>query len=386
MEKVITDVTKLFEEAKLRSEFDFVLTLINYRGMGTHKTVTNLYEWFNAIDFYKTLYTSHTGKEKTRIGCLLYSTFFENSDFYNIIGSLCRVKLGFKGSSYLFWKTRKYERYLGVGEKQALLMELLEDAGKQNIIAFFNENHVPEIRNSFFHSAYSLSEDEYIIYDSDPIPEIGYSFKVETFLYPKIGNVIDFFNTFRALYLNSFDSYQEDKIVDGRFPEPVKVNILGSKEGLKGFWIKNSVQFYGEWHDSGIMYEGKYDMWTGLNIRFNSANVETIEISDSLSRYESKADITRSDTEFNNLIDKVVERARPDEIYRAISLLVKFADARFQKMNTEKNPYKKKSLPKSILPYYQLAVEIGSKFFNMTEVEKRINDLNQAAAKANEIK
>src|SRR5436305_1702021 len=152
MEKIIDDVKVLFEEAKRRSEFDFVLTLINYRGMGTRRTVTNLYEWFDAIEFYKNLYNTHDDEEKTRVGTLLYSTFFENSDFYNIIGSLCRIKLGYKGSSYLFWKTRKYERYLGIGEKQGFLIELLEDAGKQNIIAFFTDNHVAEIRNSFFHS------------------------------------------------------------------------------------------------------------------------------------------------------------------------------------------------------------------------------------------
>jgi hypothetical protein len=103
--------------SKNKNEFQFVLTLINYRGMGTKKLTTNLHEWFEAIEFYKSNYYSNTGKNKTRIGTLIYSTFFENSDFYNIIGSLCRIKLGFKGSSYLFWKTRKYERLLGIGRK-----------------------------------------------------------------------------------------------------------------------------------------------------------------------------------------------------------------------------------------------------------------------------
>src|SRR6187401_1236100 len=163
MENVIADIKNLFEEAKRRSEFDFVLALINYRGAGNKRTTTNLYEWFDAIEFYKALYNSTTGKEKTRIGTVLYSMFFENSDFYNVIGSLCRIKQGYKGSSYLFWKTRKYERYLGVGEKQEFLIELLADADKQNIISFLQDNYVPEIRNSFFHSTYSLTENEYLI-------------------------------------------------------------------------------------------------------------------------------------------------------------------------------------------------------------------------------
>lgn len=173
MKETLNDLTALFEEAKQKSEFDFVLTLINYRGMYEKELNINLHEWFDAIEFYKELYRSHQGKKKARMACLLYSTFFENSDFYNIIGSLCRIKLGFKGSSYLFWKTRKYERLLGIGDKQDYLIELLEDSSKQNMITFFEGNHVKQIRNTFFHSAYGLDEEEYHMHDIEPIPGIG---------------------------------------------------------------------------------------------------------------------------------------------------------------------------------------------------------------------
>jgi len=43
MEETLKDLSTLFDEAKQKSEFDFVLTLINYRGMGTHKLTSNLY-------------------------------------------------------------------------------------------------------------------------------------------------------------------------------------------------------------------------------------------------------------------------------------------------------------------------------------------------------
>ena len=91
-DETLTEITQLFSEAKRKSEFDFVLTLINYRGMGTNKLTSNLHEWFDAIDFYRLSFNSLTGKNKTRIGVLLYSTFFENSDFYNIIGSANKGK------------------------------------------------------------------------------------------------------------------------------------------------------------------------------------------------------------------------------------------------------------------------------------------------------
>jgi len=380
MNKKYIELNQLFEEAKNKNEFEFVLTLINYRGMGTKKLTTNLNEWFEAIEFYKELYHSNIGKKKTRIGALIYSTFFENSDFYNIIGSLCRIKLGYKGSSSLYWKTRKYERLLGIGEKQDFLLELLNDANKLTLISFFEENHFKEIRNTFFHSAYSLSEEEYILHDSDPIEINGIgqsSFNVEEFLYPKIKNVIEFFDIFKELYLNSFDSYKEDKQVEGFFPNPVKPIILGSENGLLGFKIEKSVQIYGEWQDSGIWYKEEYDMWAGHNINIYIENVETIEIKDQLTRYENKEDIKKSNKEFHNLVDKVKERNNPHEIIRAINLLVKFGEVRDKKMQAEENSYKKNNYPKIILPYYKKAVELGNHSTDMTSLKNRIKELEK---------
>lgn len=374
----LDDLTSLFEEARTNSEFDFVLTLINYKGMGTPKLTTNLYEWFDAIEFYKRLYNSVSLKEKTRIGVLIYSTFFESSDFYNIIGSLCRIKLGYKGSSYLFWKTKKYERLLGIGEKHEFLLELLEDAGKQNIANFFLDNHFKEIRNAFFHSAYSLSDEEYILHDSDPvfIGGIGQSsLNVDSFLYPKIDLIISIFDTFKKAYLASVNLYQEDKEVVGLFPDRYKITILGSANGLKGFRIKNAVQFYGNWHDSGIWHDEKYDIWAGNNITMYFDDIETIEIKEQLRRYENKSDITKSDLEFHNLIDKIKERQVPQEIIRATNLLVKFGNVRFQKMADEQNQHKKKSFAKIILPYYQRAAEIGSQYFDTKDLLQRIKEL-----------
>ncbi len=380
MKETLNDLTSLFDEAKQKSEFEFIQSLINYKGMGEKELSANLHEWFDAIAFYKGLYYKFSHKEKTRIGTLLYSTFFENSDFYNILGSLCKIKLGYKGSSYLFWKTTKYERLLGIGEKQDFLVELLEDAGKPNIISFFEENHFKEIRNTFFHSAYSLSEEEYILHDSEPIIINGigqYYFNAEKFLYPQIENVILFFDTFKKLYFDSFTSYQADKEVDALFPNPCKAIILGSKDGLKGFRIKNSVSFFGKWCDSGVWYDEKYDMWAGHNIRFGFANVETIEIQESLTRYENKPDINRSDSEFQNLVDKIIERRDAKEIFRATHLLVKFGDVRIKKMVAETNPFKQRSFPKRILPFYKQAVEVGSKIMDMTQVKKNIETLEK---------
>lgn len=380
MNNTIQELEKLFEEAKQKNEFQFVLTLINYRGMGAKELSTNLHEWFEAIEFYKKLYSSHTGKEKTRMGTLLYSTFFENNDFYNIIGSLCKIKLGFKGSSYLFWKTSKYERLLGVGKKQVFLLELLEDACKPNMVDFFTDTYKKDIRNTFFHSAYSLSDDEYVLHDSEPIVinNVGHSyFSVSQYLYPKIDSIILFFDSFKKLYFENFGSYKVDKNIPAAFPEPTNATILGSLEGLKGFKIKNAVQFYGETHDVGIWYDQTYNMWAAHNVRTYFDNIETIEIREGIQRYHGKADIVRNDSEFQNVIDKIVDRNIPAEIALATQLLVKFGNVRKKKMCAETDGYAQRGYPKWILPFYRQAVEIGSHTMDMTTVKQNIKAIEE---------
>jgi len=376
----IDEIELLFSEARDKSEFEFVLTLINYTGMGTKKLMTNLYEWFDALEFYKTQFNKLQGKEKVRIGLLLYSTFFENSDFYNIIGSLCKIKLGYKGSPYLFHKTRKLDRLLGTGEKIEMILELLVDSDKNQIIKFFDEVHVKQLRNTFFHSAYSLSETDYILHDSEPI-QIGNalhsSVKIEEFIYTKIESVIEFFDAFKENYLAALDSYKEDKVVFGLFPNPTDVTILGSPEGLKGFKIKKAVQFYGEWHDSGIEYDEKFDMWAGMNIQMNFADKASIEIHDQIKRYESKSRIRLNSAEFQNLTDKVIDRRRNPEIAAIVKLLIKFGDDKYNNMNSETNPHKKKNLPRYVLPYYEQAKQHGQNLFDFTEIDKRILELKE---------
>ena len=110
MTKTLNQIEDLFSNAQENNEFQFLLTLLNYKHIASLEESSNLKEWFSAIEFYKTLFYEKKDKEKLRIGLLLYSTFFENSDFYNIIGSLCLNAMGFGGSSYLFWKTKKHIR------------------------------------------------------------------------------------------------------------------------------------------------------------------------------------------------------------------------------------------------------------------------------------
>lgn len=375
----LSQLTSLFDEAKKKNEFEFVMTLLNYKSIGSMEVQANLHEWFDAISSYKNYYSTYSGKEQARMAALLYSTFFENSDFYNIIGSLCRIKLGFRASSYLFWKTKKNERLLGIGEKEAFLTDLLEDAGLPNIISFFKDVHYTEIRNSYFHSAYSLDNDDWVLHDSEGI-EINHSiqqqFSLIDFFYPVVDQVIQFFDTFYQLYTDHFNSYKEDKVIGANPLGPTGI-ILGSENGLAGIRIPKAVQFYGEWHDSGIWYDTRWGHWAGHNINLNLASTEALEIADQLSRFESKTHVVKNDTAFNNLLEIIKDRGREDELARAIQVLINYGNHKHREMDDEQNHHKRNSLPKGIIPFFQKALDLSNGKFELSGLNKRIVDLEK---------
>lgn len=378
MKDTILELESLFTEAKAKNEFEFILTLINFKGMDTK--YDTLYEWFDAIEMYKRLYYQFTDKEKTRMACLLYSTFFENSDFYNILGSLCNVSLGYHSSAYFFWKTKKQDRLLSTGEKINLVSEILDDCNKKNILNFFNEEHHAVIRNTFFHAAYNLQGDAYSIHDSEPIRINGvgrYYFDVKEFLYPTVDRVIEFFDAFKKLFLDSFASYTTDKTIKGHFPNLRDIEVKGNDEGLQGFIVKNTAQFYGKWTDTWILYSKEYDMWQAMNIMFNPHDKEGVEIGERLTRYEGKPKINISDVEFNNLGEKIIERDLDAEMRRLVELYVKFGDLKYDEWTTEQNLFRKASLPKYVLPYYQKA-DLINKHLNPKQMRNRIKELTES--------
>ncbi|MCU0321861.1 MAG: hypothetical protein MUE72_05550 [Chitinophagaceae bacterium] len=377
MQQTLDEIENIFTNAKTKNEFQFVLTVINYKHIASPEESANLHEWFDAIEFYKNLYNNFSDKEKLRIGLLLYSTFFENSDFYNILGSLCKNSLGFGGSSYLFWKTKKQDRLLGTGEKIRMVTELLSDCSYQNIIDFFSTTHYEQIRNTFFHSAYSIVEDNYILFDSDSIILEGVKreyVSISNFLFPLIDNVILFFDKFKQCYLSSFSNYETDISVKGFFPDLKEVVIHGTENGLKGVTIKNTAQFFGEWVDSGIYFDEQYRFWCARNIRLTSPQIESIEIDEDLTRYEKKEDIRLSDSEFFNLVDKIVDRNLTDEMIRIIHLLIKFGSSKYKKWQDEANPNKKANIKKHPLSYYSKAIQLN-KHLDVSELNKRIKEL-----------
>jgi hypothetical protein len=379
MDSTLTEIEKLFLDARTTNEFEFVQTLINNYGIAENLTNTNLFEWFNAIEQYKTLYNQLNSVEKARIGLLLYSTFFESSDLYRILGNLSYNKLNLRGSPILYWKTKKRDRLLGTGEKVNNLTILFEECNLNQLTKFFNETHFQELRNTFFHSAYTFYDETYFLLDSDPITVNDSrvnQIDINTFLFPAIDRVIQFFDKFKEQYYYHFNSYTTDKNIYGNFPDKKEVIILGSDNGLKGFVVKNTAQFYGEWVDSIVSFDTTYRFWFTKNIELSYPRIEDIITDERLTRYEKIDDVRITDEDFNSLTELIIERGRKNEMERLISLLIKFGDKKYSIMENESNPFKKKGFVKIILHFYQRVISIN-RHLNLKYIAERISQLEK---------
>jgi hypothetical protein len=340
-------IKSLFQKAKEKDEFEFISTLINYRGMGSKKSSSNLYEWFDAINFYARLYESLDKiEEKTRIGLLLYSTFFESSDLYNILGSLSRITMGYRGSPYLFFKHDKVDRWLGIEEKIGLVDEIITDAGFNEVHDFFETTFIPPVRNAFFHSSYSIENGYFILHEAaKPITHNGhgtYSVIIEDVIYPKIREVLSFFNTFQNEFLSHYLSYQSNKTVKGRFPQLIDIEILGSSSGLKGFVANGSY----------ILLENDV-FWTAMNIHFNTPSEVDRFVIEEIERFGRKTTISTNDGALEKLYEIIINRGDQVEIKTLAKIYGRFAELIMNKAMTEGNHFKQHDLYKRSLSFFQ---------------------------------
>ncbi len=366
-------ISRLFREAKERDEFEFICTLINYKGLGSKLSASNLPEWFEAIDSYVRLYSAESNPNmKVRFGLMIYSTFFESSDLYNIIGSLSRITLGYRSTPYLYFKHDKADRWYGTGEKISMVNEILIDAGFEEIENFFSNVHHKGLRNSFFHSAYSIEGDGYRLHDSGQV-EIdgvlqGYA-SISTFIHPLILQVIDFFQGFKSAYTINYNSYTANKTVRGRFPEEIDIQIVGTENGLAGFVANGSY----------ILLQN--DFWTGMNIQFNFPTEVDRYVNEELTRLFAKENIRSNDGSLQRLYEVIVERNTLSEKQNLAIVYGRFALMLHNNANEEENYFKQTNLYKYSLTYYERMYELDpSQSLNqnypvlMFFVGDRIND------------
>lgn len=353
MELLKQEITRLFENAKDKNEFEFVQVLMKYSGPNNFKSGSKLQEWFHAVDFYKTLYLTHNKEEKYRAACLLYYFFFENTELYILLGNLCRINLGYNARKKLFFTTDKKEP-VQTQDKIDMIAELLKDTGSSSILKFFSNNFNQILKKSFAKSAYSIKNDKFFLLNSEHIFINGVgekNFKIKEYLLPKIAEIIIFFNHIRDCFIHHFYWYRGNKIISIFEDEPLSVKIIGSSEGLKGIKLKKnalSSEFKNDKENENSWY-----CYEPID-----KDRQAKEIEDSLSRYEYKDDI-ENPYEIWNLTSKIIKRNKFNELFRVMNILVKFGNILYTEWENQNDIKRKYELKEQINQFYKKAMTIN---------------------------
>jgi hypothetical protein len=342
------ELERLFEESKAKNELEFIRAVINYRGTGSRFFGSNLFEWFDAIENYERWYRTdgYSLHEKGRFSLLIYSTFFEATDLYLILGNLSRVANGLQVTPHLYWKHERQSRWLGVSERISLIEELLIDAGFESVQRFFKDNHFEQIRNAFFHSTYAFDNDEYILNDVETlyIDHLGHhTLSLTGFIFPRVETILEFFHCLKDLLIGHVKAYTEKKVAS-----PGGAEISGSEHGLAGY--KDG---------AGNMLELKNDTWIDGNGHLDlQADVDR-HIADELERFLRKNKLSTDDGCVHHLYDVIIERNNQAEREKLGGIYAKLGDMLLTMSFDEPNHFKMMNLRDITRKYYERMNELS---------------------------
>lgn len=350
---ITKDLNRLFEETKAKNEFEFVSTLINYKGIGSKFLGSNIFEWFDAIENYERWYRDkkYSLHEKGRFALLTYSTFFELGDLYLILGNLARITMGYRATPYLYWRHEKANRWGGAAEKISLIEELLIDAGFEELQKFFKENHYEQIRHAFFHSTYAFDNDEYVLNEVETlyIDYVGHhSLSLTNFIFPRIELILEVFHSFKDLFTSHLKSYSENKTLTSNLPGIASVEILGSEVGLTGF--KDS---------SGNAIELQNDVWAAATPYFDIPAIVDKHVADELERLSKKDKILSDDGALQHLYEVVIERNVQSEREKIGGIYANLGDKVFAMSSSEQNHFRMFKLREITQRFYDKMSELS---------------------------
>lgn len=340
------ELERLFEESKEKNELEFARALINYRGPGSRLFNSSLFEWMDAIENYERWYRAegYSLHEKARFSLLVYSTFFEATDLYLILGNLSRIAGGLPVTPHLYWIHHRKSRWVGVNEKISVIEELLIDSGFEEVQRFFKDNHFEQIRHAFFHSTYAFDDDQYVLNDVETlyIDHLGHhTLSLKEFIFPRVETILKFFHCFKNLLFSHRNSYPENKIVGS-------VEILGSELGLAGYK-----------DDVGNILKLKNDIWTDVNGHLElSANVDR-HVANELDRFLKKEKLSADDGCVHHLYDVIIERKNHVEREKLGGIYAKLGDMLLLKSSNELNHFKMMKLREITRKYYERMNELS---------------------------
>lgn len=197
----------LFEEARKKSEFQFILTLFRFRGIQPSRWDT--YE--NSLEIYDEIMDIKEkvrGNTKLNLILWLYGHIVEASEPYETLANLLNICLGntYRVGNFPKIKTAWGVRHQFPNEKIIVLEKMAKKAGFPDVVKPIKEIFDKDLRNGVFHSDYSVDNGQIILTDPNRI----YS-REETL---KLTNqAMAYHECFKNVIKNSIRQYQSSKII-----------------------------------------------------------------------------------------------------------------------------------------------------------------------------
>ena len=236
----IQEVERLFETAKKRDEFEYVCALINFNLMGNVRALSHIHEsrdlFFQMVELIDKCDNKHG---QIRLLLLLYCHIFEMDEFYNIIGNMMRICDG-ERYGVMLYNSQTLKKELNPSNKFDKLESLSKKTGFTLLINTLRNLYSNHLRNSFFHSSYSLSDDNFYVISGKELEVNGVKERMVSlrdYILPLTQSTVNVAGHFFNLLRSSRLDYMENKIVTGRLEaNGVKIEIIGHPErGLSGF-------------------------------------------------------------------------------------------------------------------------------------------------------
>jgi len=228
----VNTIDNVFNEAKKRSEFEFILTLLGVRGLSDagwdpFETTKYVFGLFSDL-----LNTKLEFKESIHYSLLLYGHLVEASEPYEIICNMINIGNGGRYGTYNF--PTKGERKIpqSPSEKIRKLEDLAVTDNQKGIIKLLNTFYDRELRNSIFHSDYSVYGSELRLKSPTKVFKHSEIMKL-------INQCIAYYNALINIVEHSKLDYKEPKIIDvhpefSRYPNEKAITIIRQGSGLVG--------------------------------------------------------------------------------------------------------------------------------------------------------
>ncbi|KAA0228238.1 hypothetical protein FCG40_03115 [Fimbriimonadia bacterium ATM] len=249
---------ELFEKARAKDEFEFGCTLLRIRGCqdaGWDPLIESDHLIHQTVAF---LNSPIDELFRRRLMLFLYCHLCEMDEMYRIVANMIRVCQGERyhmDAVNTGGKLPKgWDRTYDCMGDALRVSRLARDAGFDAVGDIFESALIRPVRNGFFHSQYTLFDDEFRLTNAPPlsgkglkigyVDETGAPYNTQTsivpfeWLVPRIQLAINTALAVMNLVTESRRSYRECKKVQGRMGHDggyVELTLLADENGLYGF-------------------------------------------------------------------------------------------------------------------------------------------------------